>query len=504
MKRLVHRGVLIPAAYEPKGFEILVKGKKLALTGKQEEIAVAWVKKLETEYVQDPVFVKNFFKDFCKALNLKEDLDAEDFDFSEIVKSVSDEKNSKLNMSKEEKKRLAAERKVAREANKEKYGFAEVDSVKVELGNYMVEPPCIFMGRGKHPLRGRWKEGATQSDVVLNLSPDAPMPPGNWKGRVWQPTSMWVARWNDKLRETDKYVWLSDSSTVKQEREIDKFDKAVELEKSIGKLRSHIELNLKSEDPKRRKIATVCYLIDLLKFRVGDEKDKDEADTVGATTLRSEHIKIKPNGSTTFDFLGKDSVRFYKEVTLPEPVFKNIMEFKKTAKLSLFEGVRSDNVAEFLDEVLPGLTAKLFRTYHASKVIKDYLKNARVSKNDPEYLKKHVATMANLEAAIVCNHKRKLPKKWHESLANKMERLKKLRTMKTKKSKERVKELKIKIDIVKATRDYNLGTSLKSYVDPRVYCEWFRKVDFDYSRFYSKTLQRKFSWVSWNSESRSG
>jgi DNA topoisomerase-1 len=76
--------------------------------------------------------------------------------------------------------------------------------------------------------------------------------------------------------------------------------------------------------------------------------------------------------------------------------------------------------------------------------------------------------------------------------------------MKTKKSKERVKELKIKIDTVKATRDYNLGTSLKSYVDPRVYGEWFKKVDFDYSRFYSKTLQRKFSWVSWNSESRSG
>jgi len=180
------------------------------------------------------------------------------------------------------------------------------------------------------------------------------------------------------------------------------------------------------------------------------------------------------------------------------------MEFKETAKSSLFEGVRSDNVAEFLGEVLPGLTAKLFRTYHASNAIKEYLKNARVSKNDPEYLKKHVATMANLEAAIVCNHKRKLPKKWHESLANKMERLKKLRTMKTKKSKERVKELKIKIDTVKATRDYNLGTSLKSYVDPRVYGEWFKKVDFDYSRFYSKTLQRKFSWVSWNSESRSG
>ena len=42
-------------------------------------------------------------------------------------------------------------------------------------------------------------------------------------------------------------------------------------------------------------------------MRVGDEKDPDEADTVGAITLRKEHIKIE--GDTLhFDFLGKDSV----------------------------------------------------------------------------------------------------------------------------------------------------------------------------------------------------
>ena len=40
-------------------------------------------------------------------------------------------------------------------------------------------------------------------------------------------------------------------------------------------------------------------------MRVGDEKDPDEADTVGAITLRPEHIKIE--GDTLhFDFFGKD------------------------------------------------------------------------------------------------------------------------------------------------------------------------------------------------------
>jgi len=56
-----------------------VKGKKLCVNReKQEEIAVAWVKKLGNQYVQGPRVREEFLKDFCKALNLNEDLDAED------------------------------------------------------------------------------------------------------------------------------------------------------------------------------------------------------------------------------------------------------------------------------------------------------------------------------------------------------------------------------------------------------------------------------------------
>ena len=106
--------------------------------------------------------------------------------------------------------------------------------------------------------------------------------------------------------------------------------------------------------------------------------------------------------------------------------------------------------------------------------------------------------MANLEAAIICNHKRKLPKNWENSLAKKMERLKVLQTRKTKKSAEAVKAAKIRIKTMKATREYNLGTSLRSYIDPRLYYRWGKKVDFDWKLYYSKTLQRKFSWVEKN------
>ena len=53
-----------------------------------------------------------------------------------------------------------------------------------------------------------------------------------------------------------------------------------------------------------------------LALRVGNEKDEDEADTVGCCSLRIEHIKLYDSfdgvgdNVVEFDFLGKDSIRF--------------------------------------------------------------------------------------------------------------------------------------------------------------------------------------------------
>ena len=502
MKQLIHNGVLVSRPYEAKGFHIYYKDRKLELSPHQEEMAYAWVKKLGTEYVNDWIFVKNFFRDFCSALNIEE-AKPEDFDFSEIQRYVEGEAEKKLRLTKEEKKQIAQARKAEREKNKEIYGYVVVNGLKMEVSNYVVEPSSIFMGRGEHPLRGMWKYGAGKEDVILNLSPDASVPEGNWKEVVWQPDCMWIAKWNDKLSGKTKYVWLADSSNIKQEREKEKFNKARKLERQIDDIRRKIRDSLRAEDEKRRKIATVCYLIDELRLRVGDEKDEDEADTVGATTLEPRHISIGSNGHVTFDFIGKDYVKWRKEVSLPEAVVDNLREYASNAKSTMFEGVRSEDVNEFLNEAMPGLTAKVFRTYHASKVVKDYLKSAKVRESSPEFEKKHVAKMANLEAAIACNHKRKIPKRWKESLKSKEERVKKLETQirlkKTRKSKKRAREAlkkaQLNVKLMKSTKEYNLGTSLKSYIDPRVYYYWGRKVGFDWKLYYPKTLQKKFSWV---------
>ncbi|MCJ7719949.1 MAG: DNA topoisomerase I [Candidatus Hadarchaeum sp.] len=510
IKQLIHNGVLIPA-YEPKGFKIRYTGKELKLVPEHEEMAVAWVKKLGTDYVKDPIFVRNFVKDFSKALGV-ETSSIEDFDFSEIKRWVDEEKATRESMSYEQRKAAVEARKKIREANKEKYGYATLNGERVEIG-YTAEPSSIFMGRGKHPLRGKWKRGARYEDIILNLSPDAPTPTppggGHWKERVFDPDGLWVAKWPDKLSGELKYIWLADTVRHKQERDIEKFDRAMELEELIGKVRQHIEKNLASEDIKRRKVATVCWLIDNVKMRVGDEKDKDEADTIGATTLRGSHVNIDGE-NVNFDFLGKDSVRWVKTIKPPPQVVENLRSFIGKPQEEIFSGVRSEKVNAFLGEVMPELTAKVFRTYHSSRAVKKFLEALDIKPDDPEFKKKYAAMMANLEAAILCHHKRKLPKNWAESLKKKEERLRALKAQlaevrKKPKSKmqkkrvesltKRIEEAEVKVKAAQATRDYNLNTSLKSYIDPRHFVKWAMDVEYDWKKIYPKTLQQKFTWA---------
>ena len=81
-----------------------------------------------------------------------------------------------------------------------------------------------------------------------------------------------------------------------------------------------------------RQRATAVYLIDKFALRAGNEKGEDEADTVGCCSLKFEHITLQPPNKVIFDFLGKDSIRFYNEFTVDRQVFKNLKMFKKPPK----------------------------------------------------------------------------------------------------------------------------------------------------------------------------
>ena len=442
-------------------------------------------------------------------------------------------------MSKEEKKSLAIKRKELREKLKEKFGIAIMDGEKVEVGNYMAEPPGIFIGRGEHPLRGKWKPPVTAKDVTLNLGKEAKVPEGKWGKIINDKDSMWLASWMDFLTQKRKYVWLADSAGLKQDRDKEKYEKAVKLAKEIDKIKDRIVKDMKSKNHNESRIATACYLIYRTAMRVGDEKDPDEADTVGATTLRKEHIKITAN-SIEFDFLGKDSVRWQETVVAEghdkqfHENLKKLIE-KKNPKDEIFDNITSRHVNQYYSSIVKGLTAKVFRTYLATAVVKKYLVAHDNIKGKSATEKIYHAKLANLEAAMMCNHKRTIPKTFEESLQKKRDSLKKVekeeawkktqltlkkleasepKTDTQKKSKikriktlneqikkqkikhkERIEKLGFQINLSEKTKDYNIGTSLRNYIDPRVFKAWTDEVGAEWEKLYTSALQKKFLWV---------
>jgi DNA topoisomerase-1 len=526
---LEHKGVAFPPEYQPRGITITVRGEKLALNPDQEEIVYSWAKKKDTHYVQDPIFQENFLSDLQKLL-LKSDnnIMIKDIDFLMAYELADEEREMKeqekeryKTLPKEEKKSIAQAKKAERERLKAIYGKAVVDGIEVDIANWLVEPPGLFMGRGQHPMRGRWKPRVRPQDVTLNLGESAPVPEGNWKAIIHDHSSTWLATWIESLTGKRKYVWLHDSAALRQENDKAKYDKAKKLAEREGKVHREVMRRMMKGDGR---VATVAYLILKLAMRVGDEKDPEEADTVGASTLRVEHIGFPQiNGTQVieFNFLGKDSVPWQKRLEVDSEdtraLYNNLKKFMQGKKPSdpIFDGINSRKVNAFLQQIMPGLTAKVFRTCIATRVLQLQLSKAKVDKTSLEVQKIYAAKKANLEAAITCNHKkgidpknpsaRKALENFEESITKKRQAITQLKAdlaaknwkteIQKKRLEERIEKLQVQLILQQETRDYNLGTSLRNYIDPRIMKAWLNYVDLDWTKIYTSTLQRKFKWV---------
>ncbi len=112
------------------------------------------------------------------------------------------------------------------------------------------------------------------------------------KHYVFQVT--WLASWTENIQNQIKYVMLNPSSKLKGEKDMMKYEKARELKKYIDKIREDYINDLKSKEMRIRQRAVALYFIDKLALRAGNEKDEDQADTVGCCSLRVEHITLHP------------------------------------------------------------------------------------------------------------------------------------------------------------------------------------------------------------------
>jgi len=497
---LRHNGIYTGERYRHRGAKLRIEGRPLELSDEAEMMAFAYARKLGAV---DDTFVANFERDFVPKLpSGYARARVRDMDFSDFVRIIEQDRATKEGLSKEER----AIKREAKERLKARYGFAEMDGKAVPIANWAVEPPGLFIGRGNHPLRGRWKPQISEADIVLNLDEKAPVPPGSWKGVVSRPDVMWIAYWDDRLTGKRKYVWLHESSRLSQQRNKEKYDRAMKLGKRMGEVRKYINERLNAKDATTRKVATACYLIDSLSMRVGDEKDsKDEADTVGATTLRKEHVSFIDH-RIRFDFLGKDSVHWEKEIIDPPAALaRNLRSFAEDGDSPLlFAGITSRHVNGFLGHKVRGLTAKVFRTYRGTTEVFRYLNSIDRPDRLPEYEKVYHIKVANLNAAIALNHKRTPPKNWEERIRRMEERIAALRRGQpgTPKARQRrrqtIKRYEMGLKFARMSKDYNLITSFKNYVDPRVIKGWCDRAQLGLDRAYSASLRNKFMWANGN------
>jgi DNA topoisomerase IB len=84
-------------------------------------------------------------------------------------------------MTKEEKVKIKEEK----DKQEEPFLYATIDGRKERVGNFRVEPPGLFRGRGEHPKMGKLKKRIMPKDVIINIGEKAPTPPCPIPGHKW-------------------------------------------------------------------------------------------------------------------------------------------------------------------------------------------------------------------------------------------------------------------------------------------------------------------------------
>ena len=516
--QLEHQGVLFPPEYEPHGVPLTYDGKDVYLEPHEEEVATFFAVMKETDYAFKPVFQQNFMDGFRRILKGGKNAHITDFEkcnFQKIYDWDLARREKVKARTSEEKKQIKLEKDKA----EEKYMWATMNGKREQVGNFRVEPPGLFRGRGEHPKMGRIKRRIQPEDIIINIGKDAkvPEPPAGhrWKEVRHDQTVTWMAGWNDSINTKDwKYVQFGATSSVKSESDKQKFEKARTLHEHIGKIRDDYRKNMRKDNKETAQLAVTTYLVDKLALRAGGEKDEDLADTVGVTTLRVGHLKFMgpdddhPYPKIEFDFLGKDSIRYHQEHAIERVAYDCLKRFCKNKKEDedVFDKIDPSKVNSHLQTLMPGLTIKVFRTYNASITLYRLLEETTKPKAAVPIMK---ATYdeANKEVAILCNHQ-KGESKQHQAGMDKLndkkkdleKELKELRKAdknhkKIPSLKERIEKLKIQMETKESLKTVSLGTSKINYLDPRITIAWCKKNEVPLPTVYTKALVQKFNWA---------
>jgi len=525
---LEHNGVLFPTPYEAHNIPLKYNNKNVSLNEIQEESAMLYAKYINSEYIENKTFNRNFWNDWKKILGKDHEIqNLEECDFTEYYSKLLEEKtlqkNIIINTESNTEDEIEIENALSRvnygvtDKEEEKYKKAIIDGKIQPVGNYRMEPPGIFLGRGDNPKLGKIKQRIMPEDVTLNIGKEAKIPKtleGHTWGKIIHDRHVeWLCSWKDTITGKTKYLWLGQHSDFKALNDREKFDLARKLKRKIDFIREENEKNLLSTDIKLRQISTAFYFIDNFALRVGNEKSSDDTDTVGVTSLRIEHVELLENNMIALDFLGKDSVRYYNKLEVSETVYKNIKEFteNKNKNDDLFDFINSNDINKYLQQFMKNLTAKVFRTYNASYLFYKELKkiSRKYEKSSDQNLLLDEFTKANAKVAQLCNHQKNIGKSFKGQVEKIDIQIKKIKSKlrKAKKSSGETKEdrilklndklnkLKLKKELKQEMKNISLGTSKANYIDPRISISFAKSYNIPLDKIFTKTLQQKFQWA---------
>ncbi|PNJ04299.1 TOP1MT isoform 10 [Pongo abelii] len=538
-RQLEHKGPYFAPPYEPlpDGVRFFYDGKPVRLSVVAEEVATFYGRMLDHEYTTKEVFRKNFFNDWRKEMTVEErevikSLDK--CDFTEIHRYFVDKAAARKVLTREEKQKLKEEA----EKLQQEFGYCILDGHREKIGNFKIEPPGLFRGRGDHPKMGMLKRRIMPEDVVINCSRDSkiPEPPAGhqWKEVRSDNTVTWLAAWTESVQNSIKYIMLNPCSKLKGEKAWQKFETARRLRGFVDEIRSQYRADWKSREMKTRQRAVALYFIDKLALRAGNEKEDGEvADTVGCCSLRVEHVQLHPEADgcqhvVEFDFLGKDCIRYYNRVPVEKPVYKNLQLFmeNKDPRDDLFDRLTTTSLNKHLQELMDGLTAKVFRTYNASITLQEQLR-ALTRAEDSTAAKILSYNRANRVVAVLCNHQRATPSTFEKSMQNLQTKIQakkeqvaearaelrraraehkaqgdgKSRSVLEKKRRllEKLQEQLAQLSVQATDKEENkqvaLGTSKLNYLDPRISIAWCKRFRVPVEKIYSKTQRERFAWA---------
>ena len=156
---LENAGMVFAPAYIPHNIPMSYNGEVIILTPEQEEMATFYASipedgpQLGNEQTRI-IFQNNFFDTFKQSFPSNNIKDFKKCDFTLIKQHLELQKNLKKAATNDEKQL----KKNEKELLQLQYGYALVDGRLEKVGNYNMEPPGLFRGRGVHPKTGTIKQ----------------------------------------------------------------------------------------------------------------------------------------------------------------------------------------------------------------------------------------------------------------------------------------------------------------------------------------------------------